>query len=729
MGLNVKVGSFNIGTGAAGTTTVISGIGFQPKAIIFWWTGRTESTKTAGGASVRRGLGFATSSTDFRAIACGDDDGVGTAQAAQGRRDDACILEVADLSGATLVGWADVQSMDAGGFTLEILDAFTTNLRVHYMAFGGTDIDAEIVTWTPAGTAPTAQTVSTTNVPKALFNMGTRQTTANVAGLNATYSWGFGISTSASYSWGGGGLDATGTGAGFCGALMGEFITARPNTGTSVVAGMPDMRATLTSLNSSPTGFTVQWLERATTSLMDTLVLSGTFKVDVGSFNTTTTTGAINKTGIAFQPTAVMFCSHGKVAEATDTFTAHERLSIGATDGTTQECLSYVCRSSNTTMFNSTSVAFDVIYQSLVETNDLASGGLQAEASFNNFTSDGFSIQMSDADVVTALVGYIAFAPGANNYVLTASEGSVGITGANAGVYQGRVLTASPGAVSVAGVNASLLFKRLLSASAGAVAVTGVNASLNKGNVVGASIGVIPITGENASLLRGLLVSAQVGAIPITGVNATFNRGQLLSAQPGAVDINGVNANLKLAALLTAQTGSLGIAGINASLLRGGMLLTAQAGSLGITGINATLSITLLLSASPGAVPLTGVNANLLAVRLLSANGGVINIAGVAATLSVYTPQAYVLTAQPGAWSIVGIDAMLTRGRPFTLLPGAVSITGNNATLYGSFRILGDSVLVPILGTEATLIGVEPGGHSTDLIPIALDELRHYIES
>src|SRR5947209_736339 len=64
---STKEGAFNIGTGAVSSTVVTSGIGFQPKVVLFWWSGRTETVDTTGGASISRGFGVGVSPTDRRA--------------------------------------------------------------------------------------------------------------------------------------------------------------------------------------------------------------------------------------------------------------------------------------------------------------------------------------------------------------------------------------------------------------------------------------------------------------------------------------------------------------------------------------------------------------------------------------------------------------------------------------------------------------------------------------
>ena len=71
----VKVDSFTKSTGAAPVTQNITGVGFQPKAIIFFFT-----RQTAQGVAVDQyfGIGFANGTNGERGVAFACDDGGGS---------------------------------------------------------------------------------------------------------------------------------------------------------------------------------------------------------------------------------------------------------------------------------------------------------------------------------------------------------------------------------------------------------------------------------------------------------------------------------------------------------------------------------------------------------------------------------------------------------------------------------------------------------------------------
>lgn len=130
-----KVGSFASGTGAVSSTVVVSNVGFQPKAILFWWSGRSEGIDTIGRASHQRGFGMAVSATDRRAICSRSSDAAVSSNTDRAHSNAAAIITVS--SGSNIDGALDVQSMDAGGFTLVVDDQMPQDLRIHYRALGG----------------------------------------------------------------------------------------------------------------------------------------------------------------------------------------------------------------------------------------------------------------------------------------------------------------------------------------------------------------------------------------------------------------------------------------------------------------------------------------------------------------------------------------------------------------------------------------------------------------
>ncbi len=401
MALDVAVGSFNIGTGAAASTVTITP-GFTTKALILWWNGRTNSTDSGGSATVLRGMGFATSASAFGSWCCRDEDAAATSATARAYRTDACILEISD---SALVGWADVQSINSTQVVFEILDQFVTDMRIFYIAYGGSDITAaEVGTFTATGSAPVNQIVTTSTQGKLVLFGGIRLATVNTATAGSNSFFGGASSSSDEYVWAGRSRDAQNSGDAVSYSRAGECIAFATDTSSATTD-----RAEFVSFNATPS-FTINWLERASAHVIFYLQLSGTFQVALGDILTLNSTGTITETGIAFQPTSLLLASANRAANTADVPTANDELSLGAATGSGNQL---VAQSSvlngNTTMFTQTFVEYDAIYNNV----DPSADTIEGKADFTAFTSDGFTLNMSDADPSAYFAWYLAMASAA----------------------------------------------------------------------------------------------------------------------------------------------------------------------------------------------------------------------------------------------------------------------------------------------------------------------------
>jgi hypothetical protein len=411
MGILVHVGSFNITTAAAGNTVSVSGLPFKPKVIRFDWSGRTESVNAGGSASANRGWGWAIDPAIFSLSAHSnmcqsffDTDGVGTSATNQSTRVDSCITE-ADAS--TVVGYADVQSFDASGFTIEILDAFPTNLRVSYMALGGPDLtNAEIGVHTFTTGASNPFTTQIQNVagfrPSVAFfhaldvAEGSLPITAGI--VRGT----FGVSTSPSeqFVYADSARDATGTGTTNRYIRHGECFAVYTNADTI------GTRAELQSINSD--GVTLNFLNfpspSVTTQLFFVMIKGGSWKS--GSVLTQTNTSTpISATGLPFSPKALTFVSAGTTENAAGTSAAHCLSSIGMATSTSNQLIQeYSSRDGNTNMFVQTFIRFDSIYVNV----DVTADAIQGQMRLTSINKDGFSAIMDDADPSQSFVFYVA---------------------------------------------------------------------------------------------------------------------------------------------------------------------------------------------------------------------------------------------------------------------------------------------------------------------------------
>lgn len=120
-----KVGGFNTGTGTGSLS--VTGVGFEPVAVVFWWSGATGSSDgDQANTDIDRGVGFALSSTERRAASLTDVDSAATMDVSRRTSESHCIL--------FSTGDIDLASMDTDGFTLDREVGAGADYRVTYMA-------------------------------------------------------------------------------------------------------------------------------------------------------------------------------------------------------------------------------------------------------------------------------------------------------------------------------------------------------------------------------------------------------------------------------------------------------------------------------------------------------------------------------------------------------------------------------------------------------------------
>lgn len=217
----------------------ITGVGFQPKVVIFWGNEQTANGSSLGAAQY---VGVGISST---ARVSGG--GMSPNGGAQGARfhDNTHVFGYVNNVGATL-RIADFVSMDSDGFTLNWNAANASAYRIHYVAIKGPKFAVG------ATTQPTSNgNVSVTGLafaPKAVMlvgNGGAASTTLDNADGNLSIGASDGTNQFAIW---------TGNGAASCAQVLDRtkaitFYT--PNTPTK------NAEASLSSLNSD--GFTLNW--------------------------------------------------------------------------------------------------------------------------------------------------------------------------------------------------------------------------------------------------------------------------------------------------------------------------------------------------------------------------------------------------------------------------------------------------------------------------------------
>lgn len=394
MALNSKVGSFTLNTTTG--NQAITGIGFQPKAIIFFGNRRTSD---GSDARADWGFGMATSSTARGCIMQTAEDNVSAATALQADRmvSDVACYELIDKDQNYLVS-VDFVSNDSDGFTVNIVNATAAAAYVvNYIALGGSDLTNAKVQHFTSPTATGNQTISGVGFqPDSVFLLGNPTATALPAYSTGAHGiMGFASSSTARGSIGWEDQDA-----------INPTITSRTQRTDKVfhwtLSGSTFLSADLSSFNSD--GMVLNWTTvQATGRRMIGLFLKGgQFKV--GSASQKTSTGTNATTGVGFTPTGLVLASFNNIA--TTSVVDNIRNSFGAASGTTARGAAWMGSSDN--------VATRVADSNLDRTKVIkmmteGTPTTEAAADLSSFDSDGFTLDWTTADATAREILYFAF--------------------------------------------------------------------------------------------------------------------------------------------------------------------------------------------------------------------------------------------------------------------------------------------------------------------------------
>lgn len=401
MSLFAKVGSF-AQPGSTGNQA-ITGVGFQPKIVIFWMSSLTAD---GSGADETLSIGAATSSSDRRWSGDYSKDAGTNNNTVGGWQDDAHCIGIINVTAPTTVNKlavADFVSMDADGFTVNWTTADATARIVNYLALGGASL-------TNVKTGQVAENTSTGN--QAVTGVGFKP--------DCLFVWNMCIDNVVPPS----GQNIVGRPfMGFVDSALNEGVTAwLPNQKNSPSADKRYQRtskmvahfdnnpgnivfeAAIVSLDSD--GFTFNISTATTANYIFYVALKG-ISVKTGSFNQATATGNQAVTGLGFKPGALLLQSFDNVAATTAQ--AQARTSIGVTDGINR--------------FAYWQGGIDAQASPFIEKQNLDRANLlkmltaastptvQTVADIVSLDLDGFTINNTTADATAREVLYLALGP------------------------------------------------------------------------------------------------------------------------------------------------------------------------------------------------------------------------------------------------------------------------------------------------------------------------------
>jgi hypothetical protein len=149
----------------------------------------------------------------------------------------------------------------------------------------------------------------------------------------------------------------------------------------------------------------VNWLERGLDTRVYYLSIQGGSWAVGDLLTQTDTTTAMAESGFGFSPSSLLFVSAGKAEDASDTSSAHWKMSVGmATSTSNCGAVAGGSRNGNTTMFTQNFIEYDSVYINFDPATDAITGLMDVQS----FDSDGATMIMDDADPSQAFVWYVA---------------------------------------------------------------------------------------------------------------------------------------------------------------------------------------------------------------------------------------------------------------------------------------------------------------------------------
>jgi hypothetical protein len=220
-----------------------------------------------------------------------------------------------------------------------------------------------------------------------------------------------------------------------------------------------------------------------------------------------------------------------------------------------------------------------------------------------------------------------------------------------------------------------------LTASNGSLALTGQNANLRKASRLTAANGSLALSGQTANLVKVSRLAAVAGTMNLAGQNATLARGLRLVAANGSMAFTGQTANLRKASRLAAANGSLTLTGQNSNF-RKTYVLTASAGILNLSTPDISIRRTYIVQLATGVYALTGQDAVIQTGTRLVAGTGIYVLTGIASGMLVLRQIANVQLVQGGSGAVT-FSFILTQSPS---LPSGGLLTGASGVKLVEFN-------------------------------------------
>lgn len=405
MAITLKRGVFSSGVGIAGTKIpVVFGGTDIPIAILFLWSGRTSPG--IGRANVQAGEGVAVSPTSRACIMAFSEDNVGTTNTWQGHRNDAAVA--VGTPAQAFNGILDLDSLDAGGFTMIVDQQFSGPLSITFVAlFGSSFTNAEIVQFA-AATVLGNQDIPTSFIGDCVKVLGGGLDAAPPAIRNGfQQSVGWAVSAAKQGVVGSFAENGKATSNTAIYSIFGSEVAVRAANNANNL----DRRGAFVSFLATP-AFRINWLEvTGKAHIYYALVLKGG-DYDMGTFQTKTDTITdIPITGLPSRPAGAELHSHQKIESTQDVLQDNLALTVGifadelpinqAAGGISDGDNVATTRGASWREFNSVYVSSDLA----------AAPAIVGIMKVLSVESNGFTMRMSQADLSARDGWFVSFGP------------------------------------------------------------------------------------------------------------------------------------------------------------------------------------------------------------------------------------------------------------------------------------------------------------------------------
>ena len=409
VGMSVRQGSFTKRTAGIGAQS-ITGVGFQPKAIIFFWTRQTAQGFINSGpgalTGINSGFGSATGSANNEAVSTTSVDN--SANSDEGRRrsvtNSIIFLSAGGLP--TLQAQAGLTSLDADGFTLNWTTNDANAYIIHYIALGGDVTNALAGTFNLLPGAGNQAVAGIGFQPDFVLFWWSFTEGAETNSLGGELGLGFAKSATARVALVNSGRDNVANNLQKRWQQRNNAAILVLNPGTSPPASYAV--ADLVSLDAN--GFTINktTAPAAATPIFFLALKGGQY--NVGSFNQRNGAGTQSIVGVGFEPQEIMLASFNLVAlGAPYTPVGGGAISIGAAQSpATRGGIWYQDRDidrSVADMYTSTANALTLAF---------VPNTVNAQADLTSFDADGFTLNWTTADATTRQILYWAIGSNGN---------------------------------------------------------------------------------------------------------------------------------------------------------------------------------------------------------------------------------------------------------------------------------------------------------------------------